>query len=813
MPQTSQASQTGARVTAVDPSVSSTPLAASATDLATVCVLCSHNCGVRVDVEDNRIVAVRPDKTNPITAGYICNKAATIVNYVEHDQRVEHPLRRRADGSFERIDWNTAITEIAARLSAIRETHGPRSIGLVGVGGQANHLDGPWALGMLKALGSRRWFNAYGQEKTQHNLVDYWMMDAPPAAFFHADQARSKYTLVLGTNPKISNRGHNATETFKKLAGDPARTVVVVDPRVTETTKGADRHLRIKPGGDVFFLIAMAATIVQRELYDSAFVAQRTSGFGELRDVLARIDVDDMAARAGLAVADITTVTQDFARAESASMLFDLGVELTPFSTLNSWLIRVNLALTGNLGREGGNVFFGAFTPSDWSKNRHEEPERALASGIGAIRALGNAAMFSPTLVPEEIMLDHPERLRAVFVESSNPWLSYSDTNAWREARKRLDLLVVIDPAFTESAREADYVLPATCGYEKWEMALFPKAYPEIQVQVRPPVVAGPAEALPEPEIYVRLMEAMGLVAPLPEELASLAGVASMPEGRGFFLGTAMAMAPELAKRGIDVETQILVWAYRVLGPALPSPTLVSVYLLAQRNAMTRRDAVLRVLGSEWQGKNAFELGEAVFARILAHPEGVEVARLELGRNLDDHIGYDDKRIRLAVAPMMAELERALATRREQGGEYPFVLANGLRTRWTANTIQRDPSWRKGAGAHCTLSVHPTDAALLGLGSGDIAVVSTSISSITLPVQLDERLMAGHASMPNGFGTMIGSASRAAEGPESAGAAPQLDGANGNEITDTADRDPFTGIPHHRYVRCRISKAREVAAA
>ena len=79
------------------------------TDLPTVCVLCSHNCGLRVDVEDGRIVAVRGDETNPITKGYVCNKAFAIAHYVEHGDRVRHPLRRRADGTFERIDWDTAI--------------------------------------------------------------------------------------------------------------------------------------------------------------------------------------------------------------------------------------------------------------------------------------------------------------------------------------------------------------------------------------------------------------------------------------------------------------------------------------------------------------------------------------------------------------------------------------------------------------------------------------------------------------------------------------------------------------------------------
>ena len=90
---------------------------------------------------------------------------------------------------------------------------------------------------------------------------------------------------------------------------------------------------------------------------------------------------------------------------------------------------------------------------------RLEEPERALASGIQSIAALGGFPMFSPSLVPEEILLDHPERLRALVVEGANPLLSYSDTSRWREACDRLDLLVVIEPTMTETAAIADYIL------------------------------------------------------------------------------------------------------------------------------------------------------------------------------------------------------------------------------------------------------------------------------------------------------------------------------------------------------------------
>ena len=182
---------------------------------------------------------------------------------------------------------------------------------------------------------------------------------------------------------------------------------------------------------------------------------------------------------------------------------------------------------------------------------------------------------------------------------------------------------------------------------------------------------------------------------------------------------------------------------------------------------------------------------------MLAHPEGVEIACTNPDTNLDDHIGYADKKVRLAPAPMIAELERAATTAPHVDPEYPFVLASGLRTRWTANTIQRDPAWRKGRGPHCELSVSAPDAKRLGIAKGDRVRIETRRGAIELPAAIDAKLRDGHVWMPNGFGMQYGDVDRGA-----------LDvlGANCNEITDAGDRDPFTGCPHHRFVRVKLTR-------
>jgi formate dehydrogenase len=598
----------------------------------------------------------------------------------------------------------------------------------------------------------------------------------------------------------VSHRGHCPTESLKHFAADEAKTLVVVDPRITDTSRSAEIHLRLKPGTDVYLLLAIGKIILDRHLYDEQFIHARSIGIDEVNAAFARVDIADMAARCGIDVEAITDVATRFATSPASSIFYDLGVEQTRFSTLISYLIRLLLALTGNLGRSGGNVFYESVVPPD-ARRAPRETERALVSGIHAIRALGDFAMFSPSLVPEEVLADHPERLRALIVEGSNPLLSYSDSRRWREAIEQLDLLVVIDPAFTETARLAHYVLPTGVGYEKWEFAIFPRAYPEVYAQVRPPVVAPPAEALPEPEIYVRLGEAMDLYGEPPAILQRLAGKAHLPIVRGlYFIAGAWLARQQAMRPGDDGRSRFLFWIYRTLGPTFPSPALSAIYLLCHANAFARRKDVLRTLGPRWRFRSPFALAAELFRRILAHPEGVEILKLSTDDNLGDHIHFADKRVRLAPQPALDEIARAVRTRQQPDSRYPFVMATGLRTRWTANTIQRDPKWRKGRGPHCTLSLSPKDAERLGVKTEDIVRVETPRNAVELPAFVDDRLQEGHVSIPNGFGMI----------QKQEGERIELDGVNINELTDAADRDAFTGCPHHKYVPCRVEKVLSV---
>ncbi|MGH6715623.1 MAG: molybdopterin-dependent oxidoreductase, partial [Bradyrhizobium sp.] len=170
----------------------------------TACNLCYINCGIEVLVDDGRIAKVRGDRDNPKSQGYLCNKAARIPYYAHHRDRLTTPLRRRPDGTYEAIDWDTAVAEIASRLRDLVERHGGRSIALYGGGGQGNHAGGAYATALLRALGSRYAFNALSQEKTG----DFWVnghLFGSQACHTAEDVHHCDLLLVIGANPWVAH--------------------------------------------------------------------------------------------------------------------------------------------------------------------------------------------------------------------------------------------------------------------------------------------------------------------------------------------------------------------------------------------------------------------------------------------------------------------------------------------------------------------------------------------------------------------------------------------------------------------------------
>jgi anaerobic selenocysteine-containing dehydrogenase len=753
----------------------------------TACILCSVNCGIEVRLDGRRFARIRGDKEHPTSAGYTCEKALRLDHYQNGGHRLTSPLRRRADGTFEEIDWDTAIAEVAARLVEIRDQHGGERIFYYGGGGQGNHLGGAYGQALRKAVGNTYSSNALAQEKTGEFWVD-GQLYGRPRCHTTPDFEHAEVAVFIGKNPWHSHGFPRARTILKAIANDAARTMVVIDPRVTETAALADVHLQVRPGTDAFCLAALLGVLVQEQLVDAGFVDEHTTGADTLFPLLRAVPVTDYCERAGVAEADVRAVAQRLAGAASVAVLEDLGIQQAPHSTLNSYLEKLLYLLVGSFGRPGTMNIHTRFASLGGSGPSGGAAGRARTSPVTGSRII--TGLVPCNVIPDEILGDHPDRFRAMIVESTNPAHSLADSRRMREALEALDFLVVIDVALTETGRLADYVLPAASQFEKCEMTFFTLEHPDNVVHLRRPLLAPLAGTLPEPEIHARLVRATGVLdgadlAPLHE--AAAAGLDRYADA--FF--ALMAEQPDLFAFAPVV-------LYETLGPTLPDGMrgAAAVWGLAQLCAQNYPDAV-RNAGF---GGDGFALGNALFEAMLANPSGV-VFTVDGPGETWRRIDTLDGRINLAIPDLLPELA---GLRDEQPAvaddAFPFVLAAGERRSSTANTIYRDPAWRK-KDVEGALRLNPLDARRLGVSDGGLARVTTRRGSATAVVELTDTLQPGHASLPNGLGL-----DHAAEGGDAVrtGVAP-------NELTASDDRDWFAGTPWHKHVRARI-EAVEVPA-
>jgi len=737
----------------------------------TNCALCAQNCGLEVQVVDNKIVKVRGDKNNPRSEGYVCRKGLNITFHQHHADRLLYPLKRVGD-QFGRISWDQAVSEIAEKLKSILDEHGPRSLAYI-VSGQGCHMAIPFVRKFGEMLGSQYLYTALGQEHTGR----YWahgITMGNQGFLFISDHKHEDMLVVAGWNPMMSHQTPQARKKIKKFADDPDKLLVVIDPRVSETAKIADIHVALRPGTDALLFKAMIAIILREGWYDKEYVGKHVNGLQEIMPQYTDFDV-----MAALKVCEldydlVANVCREFSSRKS-SLHDDLGVLMGRHSTLQSYLIVVLLAICGRICTPGGNYFTGRVI----GKRDHSDPDdpntwRTVKTDIPAIQA-----QFPPNVMPEEIMNDHPDRLRVVFTYGANPLRSYADTTAYEESFKKLDLLVTADIAMTETAALAHYVLPSQSAYESWDATIFSMIFPEVYYQFRQPVVEPEGEQLEGAEIYTRLADAMGLIPEIPESLYQAAKKGCGKEFRDALMGYVMEH-PE----SMDA---VLFIVSKTLGNAIGSTNTAGLFTALQvRSEILMREAE----------RAGFTMGPdqgiEMFNAIMDKPEGLLVGIADPDSNITE-LGTASGKIELYDKDFETwlkdiEPERELELLEKDRKEYPFILSAGRHMDYNANTGMRDPEWNKGKRA-CTAIMNPGDAEKHGFADGQMVKVITEAGEETIELEVTQMTREGYIMIPHGFGLIHNGVKY---------------GANVNRLTKNTHRDRIAATPIHRYVPCRV---------
>ncbi|HUH81716.1 MAG TPA: molybdopterin-dependent oxidoreductase, partial [Solirubrobacteraceae bacterium] len=476
------------------------------------CTLCEAHCGIRVEVDGERVVRISGDPDDVLSRGYICPKAAALADLQSDPDRLRRPVKKVA-GRFVEIGWEEALSLAASGLLGVRERHGADAV--------ANYLGNPGAhssgifMGVLvrKLLGSRNNYSATSVDQlpqymsSQEMFGHYAVLPIP-------DVERTRHMLVIGANPAVSNGSiMTAPAMREKIKTIRARggKVVVVDPRRTETARHASEHVAVRPGGDPYLLLGMLEVILREGHVRLGQLAERCDGLDDLRALAEQWPPERVAPHAGVEAGEIERLARDFAQAPSAVAYGRVGVCQQQTGSLTHWLINALNLVTGNMDTAGGAMFprppVDLVTLSErligragWG--RYHQRVSGLPEFAGELPVAGLA---------DEILTPGAGQVRGMFIYAGNPVLSTPAGARLDEAMEQLEWCVAVDMYVTETTRHADVILPPVAQLERSDVDLvFPSFSVRNQIRYNPAALPKPAGGKDDWEILRELAARLG---------------------------------------------------------------------------------------------------------------------------------------------------------------------------------------------------------------------------------------------------------------------------------------------------------------
>jgi formate dehydrogenase len=676
-----------------------------AREQVTFCRICEPFCGLIATVEGDQLVSLRPDPDHPTSQGFACPKGIAYTGVQNDPDRVRHPLRRLPDGSFARVSWDEALTDIAARLRRIRAEHGGAAIAMyMGNPAALNYSVTIWSGLFVKALGAHHLFTSSSQD-TNSRFAASALLYGMPLLVPIPDIDSSELVVILGANPVVSHGSLVTTGRIKdRLHAVTARggRVLVIDPRRTETAQQFE-WLPITPDSDAWLLLALLHEMTSSGLVDADAMRSAAAGWPELTLLTKDFSPEVAQAHTGIPAAQVRELARALVRSR-AVVYGRTGTCLGQYSTLVNFLIDVVNLAAGNLDARGGSVFAQPVTPL---LDNLAERGGAFTYGARRTRIGGFKDVFGTepaTTMAAEMTTPGEGQIRALFVTAGNPVLSVPDGAALEGAMAGLDLVVAIDLYVTETGQHADYVLPATTMYEREDIPLFASSlYAQPFLQVTEAVVPPAGEARPEWEIFDEIVR------------------------RTTHSRLRSSLSKVLRRFGVRLTPRML------------------------RAALVRTG----------RGGDRFGLrprGLTVERLLTRHPHGVLLARQQPVGRLSQVVRHSDKKMHLDHDDIRGEIER-LRTRTPDPA-YPLRLIGMREIRSENSWMHNVPLLRAARPAHAA-RMHPDDAGHLGLlHNGTVRLVSKS-GRIELPLIVTDEVKSGVVAVPHGWGHRGGSWQRA----------------------------------------------------
>jgi anaerobic selenocysteine-containing dehydrogenase len=725
------------------------------------CPLCEAGCGLEIALHrtngSERVGRIRGDRDDVFSHGFICPKGSTLRQLHEDPDWLRGPLVKR-NGRFEPASWDEAFAEVERRLLPVLERHGRDAVGIYVGNPNAHSLAALIFLRpLIRALGTTNVFSASTVDQRPKE-VSAGLMFGGALTVPVPDIDRTDFLLMLGANPYASN-GSLATAPdwpgrIEALL-DRGGSLVVVDPRRTQTAEMASQHLAIRPGADPFLLMALVNVLAADGLIGLDGLETYVAGLDVVVGLAEPFTPEAVAPAIGLDPDEIRGLAHRLAAAPSACVYGRIGTTTAEFGTLTSWLVDVLNVLTGNLDRPGGAMFA---TAAAGAANTRGTPRYGRGIRLhrrrSRVRGLGETMGELPAAcLAEEIDTPGKGQIRAMVTVGGNPVLSTPNSGRLDAALAGLEFMVAVDPYVNETTRHADVILPVPTALQRphYDLAL-------LQLAVRNVANYSPA-VLPLDEGQ-------------PDEWHVLARLALVVQGLG--AGADPALVDDLVLRTL-VEGAVADETSPLAGREVDE----IVALLGERSGPDRiLDFMLRT-GPYGEGFGTRPGGLSLDV-LLDHPHGVDLGPLE--PRLPDVLRTPSGMVELAPEPLVADVDRLRSALDRPTGGMRLIGRRDLRSN---NSWMHNVEVLVKGRPRCTLHVHPEDASRLGLADGEPASVTSRAGTVTIPAEVTDAIRPGVVSIPHGWGHDL-------PGVELS-VARRYAGVNSNLLADEELVDPVSG--------------------
>jgi anaerobic selenocysteine-containing dehydrogenase len=741
-----------------------------------VCNLCPGGCGLRVRRIGDRVVKVEGNPFHPVNSGRLCPRGQAALQGLYHPDRISGPMRRvgprGALRSFERVSWDRALAEIAARLKSMRDSGHPES--LVLLRGGARRIGSRLARRFLKAFGSP---NDLTLERGEDSASLALQLGQGLFAAPSYDLSSADYVLSLGgalleawSSPVHTTRAYGH---FRQGRTGRRGKLVQVEPRLSVSAASADEWIPVRPGTEGVFGLGLAAVIVAEGLYNKEFVAERTAGLEAiagtdaearhpgLRTLLDRdYTLERVAEETGVSANVILNVAREFAAAQRSFAVGPRRGPLLPGSLHGHLAAQTLNALVGSIDSPGGVLVAEEAPlapwpplPKDTLAERGRATPRIDATENGGLPSLPS----NPERFAEAILSDSPPPVQAVLVLDADPVFASFAPDRFAAALERVPLVVSFATLPDDTALRADWILPETHFLEQWELHTTPPGVPYPVVSLAQPALARPLhDARPASAIFLELARRTGpeVAAAFPwQDVESLlrAEMDGLYENkRGAIMGTTFDEA----------------WTRMMEGAGWWAPGYRSAEELWKR-AQER--------GGWWDP--FYDHGD--WKRVLATRSGRFEFRADV---LERRPGAAPAGRTGETKPdsLLLVLFEPLAIAGGTGAELPYlqaILDAGHEERWE--------TWAE---------IHPETAAVLGVRDREFVTISSPHGSIQARARVGPRVVPGVVAIPVGLGKRGG-------GRWAAGV-----GANPLSLV-SGERELFSGLPDAGAVKVHVAKS------